>query len=248
MCEYFRSVAKRLRSFSPVGICRGRFKGVKRTKKQNILVIIILALVAGLFFSILFEQNVLAEREIICSKNEKWQLDPLERIGKGFLRKYEKAEKICREDKLKKENRPQEKIKSSAEEIYANLVKGHPIEMMVSKISEKDKDVAAFLIGIAKKESDWGTHSPQKDGRDCFNYWGYRGGYNSTDSGYSCFDSSDQAVEIVSARIKELIGKNINTPQKMVVWKCGSSCAGHDPAGVKKWISDVSLYYDKLNS
>jgi len=32
-----------------------------------------------------------------------------------------------------------------------------------------------------------------------------------------------------------------------VVWKCGASCAGHDPGGVKKWISDVDYYYQMLN-
>ena len=48
--------------------------------------------------------------------------------------------------------------------------------------------------------------------------------------------------------IDDLAQKRIDTPQKMVVWKCGSSCAGHDPAGVSKWISDVSIYYNKINN
>jgi hypothetical protein len=245
MCEFFRKIAKRLKRFSQVEICRGRSKGVKRTKKYNILSIIILALVVGLFFSVLFEQNVLAKKEINCAKNEAWQLDPLEKIGKSFLHDAIEGREICQAVKPAIEKPV---VKSAEEEKYAKLVEGHPIVAMVPAISKKDKKVAAFLIGIAKKESDWGKYSPQKNGRTCHNYWGYKGGYNPTESGYSCFDSPEQAVEVVGNRLAELIGKKIDTPQKMVVWKCGSSCAGHDPVGVKKWISDVSLYYDKLNS
>jgi hypothetical protein len=64
--------------------------------------------------------------------------------------------------------------------------------------------------------------------------------------GYACFGSPEEAVEIVGKRLENLISKNINEPKKMLVWKCGSSCAGHDPGGVQKWVSDVSLYYGKV--
>jgi hypothetical protein len=101
-------------------------------------------------------------------------------------------------------------------------------------------------VAIAKKESNWGKRSPVKSGRDCYNYWGYRGGYNMTDSGYSCFDSPEQAVQEVGDRIEKLLSQQINTPSRMIVWKCGRTCAGHDPAGVAKWISDVEHYYNKL--
>jgi hypothetical protein len=34
----------------------------------------------------------------------------------------------------------------------------------------------------------------------------------------------------------------------MVVWKCGSDCeATGGEAAARKWISDVSLYFNKLN-
>ena len=106
--------------------------------------------------------------------------------------------------------------------------------------------MAADLVAIAKKESNWWKYSPQKDGKSCYNYWGYRGSYNQTRSGYSCFDSPKQAVDEVGGRMAELIDQEINTPQKMVVWKCGRICSAHDPYSVNKWIQDVDLYYNKF--
>lgn len=134
------------------------------------------------------------------------------------------------------------------EKEVVTMVAGHPIAEMAPYITKRNKPVASFLLAIAKKESNWGKRSPVKSGRDCYNYWGYRGGYNMTDSGYSCFDSPEQAVKEVGDRIEKLLGQQINTPSRMIVWKCGRTCAGHDPAGVAKWISDVALYYGKLNS
>jgi hypothetical protein len=135
---------------------------------------------------------------------------------------------------------------SPLEKEIREMVADHPIKNMTPYISKQDKQIAAFVLAIAKKESNWGKYSPKKDGRDCFNYWGYRGGYNQTRSGYSCFDSPGQAVEVVSGRISDLISQKIDTPDEMVIWKCGSTCEGHDPAGVRKWISDVGYYYGKL--
>jgi len=126
------------------------------------------------------------------------------------------------------------------------MVSGHPITKMISEIVQKDKRVASFLVAIAKKESNWGKYSPKKNGRDCYNYWGYRGTYNQTPSGYSCFDSPEQAVDVVGNRIGELIDQQIDTPQKMIVWKCGKSCDGHSGTSVKKWISDVDYYFGRI--
>jgi hypothetical protein len=132
--------------------------------------------------------------------------------------------------------------------MVTEVVTGHPIETMVPFIAKREKKVGAFLVAIAKKESNWGVYSPKKNGRDCFNYWGYRGTYNQTDSGYSCFDSPEQAIKQVGDRIEHLVNEQVNTPERMIVWKCGSTCAGHDPAGVTKWIADVRLYYTKVNT
>lgn len=138
------------------------------------------------------------------------------------------------------------KTPTKFEKDIRDMVADHPIENMTVYISRQDKEVAAYLIAIAKKESNWGEFSPQKDGKSCYNYWGYRGTYNQTESGYSCFDSTRQAVRVVGGRIAELISQDINTPQKMIVWKCGATCSGQDPESVQKWIQDVDLYYRKF--
>jgi hypothetical protein len=46
---------------------------------------------------------------------------------------------------------------------------------MAPYISEQNQDTAAFIVGIAKKESNWGKRVPKREGKDCYNYWGYRG-------------------------------------------------------------------------
>lgn len=124
------------------------------------------------------------------------------------------------------------------------MLSGYPMFEMVGPLEDETPEVAAFLIAIAKKESDWGNHAPKRHGKECYNYWGFKGGPDLNDSGYGCFDSPSQAVSIVGNRIAELIGKNVDTPERMVVWKCGSDCRGHDQASVRKWVSDVSAYYD----
>lgn len=139
------------------------------------------------------------------------------------------------------------KLPTAMERKIGKMVAGQPIAEMTSYIAKKDKTVAAYLVAIAKKESNWGKFSPQKDDRDCHNYWGYRGTYNQTASGYSCFDSPEQAVNVVGGRISDLVNKNIDTPKAMALaWKCGWDCSGHDPASVTKWVSDVSYYYQKI--
>jgi len=137
-------------------------------------------------------------------------------------------------------------VPSDFEKKLTELVGDHPIKKMVPYIAKRDFNVAVFMIAIAKKESDWGNLSPKKDGQECFNYWGYRGPENTTDSGYSCFKNYRQAVKIVGDRIAELIDQKIDTPSEMVIWKCGWDCSRHDPESVSKWISDVKYYYQKL--
>ncbi|MFA7209705.1 MAG: hypothetical protein WC120_05525 [Parcubacteria group bacterium] len=128
------------------------------------------------------------------------------------------------------------------------LVGDRPMDGMVSEIATRDARTASYLVAIAKHESNLGKFSPKKDGRDCFNYWGFRGTYNKTASGYSCFDSPQQAVAVVGNRIQGLIeNENIATPEQMLVWKCGGSCAGHDPADVKMWRENVGYYFNKIN-
>jgi hypothetical protein len=140
-------------------------------------------------------------------------------------------------------------IKSDSDKDFKNkllnLVGDAPIKDMVPDIAKEDTDVAAYLVGIAKKESSWGLASPSKDGKTCYNYWGYKGsGSRGTGMGYSCFGSPQEAVETVGGRIGNLINQGLKTPSQMVVWKCGGSCAGDD--GAQSWIGAVSTYYQKV--
>ena len=139
--------------------------------------------------------------------------------------------------------------KSIAEDI-AKMTKGYPIEKMAPFIAQQDKAIAAFLIGIAKKESDWGKHVPVLKGEDCFNYWGYRGVRKKMGSGgHTCFNSPKDAVDTVAKRLKFLVSnEKLDTPKKMVVvWKCGYDCSWDSKEAVKKWVSDVDYYFKKFN-
>ena len=142
-----------------------------------------------------------------------------------------------------------DKIKTEklAEKIQ-QMVAGTPMEQMVPYIAKQDKIVAAFLVGIAKKESNYGRRVPVLNGKDCYNYWGYRGIRKRMGTGgHTCFDSPEDAVKTVGGRISRLVKSGVDTPQEMVLWKCGSDCnsTGGWPAA-HKWISDVNLYYSKM--
>lgn len=129
------------------------------------------------------------------------------------------------------------------------ILSGTPMEKMIKPISNQQRIVAAYLVGIAKKESQLGKYAPSKNGVDCFNYWGYKGRINPVAGGYSCFSSPEEAVEIVGARLEKFaIKQRRNTPAKMIIWKCGSSCETHSPESVAKWISDVSVHFYEINS
>src|SRR4030042_2183172 len=130
----------------------------------------------------------------------------------------------------------QGKADSKFQRDIKKLVKGYPIEEMAPYIAGKDKRVAAFLVAIAKKESNWGVHSPEKKGKNCFNYWGYRGQENPTASGYSCFSSPRQAVNVVGKRIKNLVAEKVDTPREMVLWKCGDACTRSGARGDARWV------------
>ena len=131
-----------------------------------------------------------------------------------------------------------------------NLVKGYPIEQMVPYIAQQDKVVAAFMIAIAKQESDWGVHVPAgPDGQECYNDWGFRGKNPVGTGGHSCFSSPEDAVDTVAKRLQILVSnEKVDTPDKMVVvWKCGYDCSWSTPEAVDQWIYAVNLYFQKLN-
>jgi polyhydroxyalkanoate synthesis regulator phasin len=142
------------------------------------------------------------------------------------------------------ESKNQEKLQKK----ITQMVKGYPIEKMIPYISKEDPIVAAFLIGIAKKESNWGKRVPVLNGQDCLNYWGYRGIRRSMGTGgHTCFDSPQDAVNTVAKRLRFLVSnEKLDTPAKMVVWKCGYDCSWDSPSAIKKWISDVDMYFSEF--
>jgi hypothetical protein len=118
---------------------------------------------------------------------------------------------------------------------------------MVPYIATHDQRVATYLVAIAKKESNWGKFAPQKEGKNCYNYWGYRGPENTTDFGYSCFTSPGEAVAIVGERLRELLDQGLDTPRKLVVWKRGFVDAPLD-SSEEKWVEDVAHYAGKVTN
>jgi hypothetical protein len=129
------------------------------------------------------------------------------------------------------------------------LVAGYPIEAMVPAIAEYDREIAGLIVGIGKKESNWGKRVPRTDsGEDCFNYWGYKGaGVRGIAMGHGCFGDPAEAVHAIGNRLRELVAlRQTSEPARLVIWKCGSSCATHSPESVKKWIADVDMYYREI--
>lgn len=174
-------------------------------------------------------------------------LDKPEKISLSSKNKEKREILLALNDSLKINKETTDSKNNQAEEKLYGLVGNFPIKEMVPFIAGYDREVAALVVGIAKKESDWGKHAPSKNGQDCFNYWGYKSsGSRGTAMGYACFGSAEEAVTAVAGRIGHFVDKKLNTPAKMVVWKCGSSCAWDNPANVRKWIADVSVYYNQI--
>lgn len=140
------------------------------------------------------------------------------------------------------------KAKDELHKHVMKIIKNTPMEVMADDIVKRDRDVAAFIVGIAMKESKFGKFSPKKNGVECYNYWGYRGKENTTASGYSCFDSPEHAIKVVGDTIERIVKQGAQTPAQMISWKCGHSCAGHSPESVAKWISDVGINYYRIKN
>ena len=171
----------------------------------------------------LVEMNLKNQNEKICSSR-----------NKEYQNKLAKTNPTLENSELKKD--------------IEKIVKNTPMAAMIDSISEKDRTVAAFIVGIAMKESKFGVYAPKMAGRDCYNYWGFKGGGKTVAGGYSCFGSPDEAVDVVSKKIEKMVAKGVRTPAQAISWKCGSSCAGHSAENVRKWIADVGLNFYKINS
>lgn len=223
---------------------------VLKNKKTSITIILIL--ISGCFFydqfSSIFPKcfaNSYDPKGRILNERD-WTLGVVEARSGNDDKRIEKEKNYLVKNEFALKNEKNNIIDLTKAQFY-QMVGNAPIKEMIPFISKLDRRVAAFVVGIAKKESDWGKHAPSQGGRTCYNYWGYKGsGSRGTSMGYACFGSPEEAVEIVGKRIEKLVAKNINEPRQMLVWKCGSSCANHDPAGVRKWVSDVNLYFGKV--
>ena len=142
----------------------------------------------------------------------------------------------------------EENKQKNLEEEIREMVKGHPIELMVPEIAKKDRIVAAFIIGIARQESSWGVHVPVYKGNDCYNYWGWRGKNAVGTGGHTCFASPKEAVDTVAKRIAFLVSnEKLNTPEKMIIWKCGD-CSWDKKENMQRWVNSVGTYFKKLNT
>lgn len=210
-------------------------------KKNNRAIVTYSVLTAACFFYIATSQPRFMNQEYESMGNF-----GLVKISQkvDFVDNFKQEELLISREKTEEEEG--DDMMEMEEGLY-EMVKGHPIEDMVPYIARYDKGIAGLIVGIAKKESNWGKRSPSKDGADCFNYWGYRGsGSNGVSMGYGCFATPKEGVEVIARRLTQLASQDINTPQEMVVWKCGSSCAGHPPENVRKWVSDVSIYFNRI--
>jgi len=163
--------------------------------------------------------------------------------------KTNQSDEICSDSKTYQKKLTEENSKGNdLKKEVARIVKGTPMAAMTEAISGKSRPVAAFIVGIAMKESKFGVYSPKLAGRDCYNYWGFKGGGKITSGGYSCFGSPDEAVNAVGNKIEKMVAKGVQTPAQAISWKCGASCAGHGAENVRKWISDVAINFNKINS
>ena len=156
----------------------------------------------------------------------------------------DKTENISVTDKNSQENENQ--VSEKQLEVMEKMVAGHPIAKMLHYIAKRNPVTAAFIVSIAKKESNWGKVAPRGKNGDCFNYWGFKDRRFPFVAGHSCFPSAEAAVSAVGNRIDKLTANGRATPAELVVWKCGSACAKDGNAG--KWISDVNKYFRPIAS
>jgi hypothetical protein len=178
------------------------------------------------------------------------QIEEKENLIKKIEKIEEKKDELyfSNEENFFSREKISDEKKQNLEKKMREMVVGHPIENMIPYILEQDYNVAIYMIAIAKQESNWGDRVPTLNEKDCYNYWGYRENRELMGSaGHTCFDSREDAVKTVGKRLDDLLYKyNRQSAEKLIVWKCGSSCEGHDQEGVNRWIKTVDDYYKEL--
>ncbi len=210
-------------------------------KNREIKLATIAIIIMGCFFYGNYAQNVLVKK-VVAKETYNYRANSkiVQSLDLNAVYDYRSILKESEEVGKEEINYLEEQIK--------DITKDHPIEEMAPFIAKYDKKIAALIVGIAKKESNWGKRSPLKNGQTCYNYWGYKGqGSRGMGMGYGCFANPEEAVAAIGGRISELANQNIDTPAEMVVWKCGRSCAATGgQVAANKWIADVSIYYKKI--
>ncbi|KKP71500.1 MAG: hypothetical protein UR65_C0034G0001, partial [Candidatus Moranbacteria bacterium GW2011_GWE2_35_164] len=229
---------------NPLDFCKKVVNQViNKYKNREIKLATIAIIIMGCFFYGNYATNTIING-IKAGKSNGYKdisnLKLAENLSLNNAQDYNFLVKDIQEDVAKEPNYLEEQIK--------DMTKDHPIEEMAPFIAAYDKKVAALIVGIARKESSWGLHSPWKNGKTCYNYWGYKGlGSRGGALGYSCFETPAEAVATIGNRIEKLVNQNIDTPAEMVVWKCGKSCAATGgQAAANKWIADVNVYYKRI--
>lgn len=229
---------------NPLDFCKKVVNKVKnKYKNRESKLATIAIIIMGCFFYGNYAQNVLV-KDVQAQESDYFnEIGSLNLVENWKINNANDFAFLLKDDKTEKDN-----AISYLEQQIKDITKDHPIEEMAPFIAKYDKTVAALIVGIAKKESSWGLHSPSKNGKKCYNYWGYKGrGSEGVAMGYGCFGSPEEAVDAIGGRISELVNQNIDTPAKMVVWKCGRSCAAiGGQAAANKWIADVNVYYKRI--
>ncbi len=157
------------------------------SEKQEFYWPVLIAIILLLFVfasKIAFAKEIGAPNNLPLSDNSKLNMI-------GFEKKAKPAKNVL--PAIADTNRSNEDLKQDV----AKIVKNTPMAAMIDPISENDRTVAAFIVGIAMKESKFGVYAPHIGGRDCYNYWGLKAGGKTTAGGYSCFSSPDEAVSVV---------------------------------------------------
>lgn len=193
--------------------------------------------------------KIFSEEELVSQKQEQKEKLAQELAEAARVQKIQEQEQKVALEEAKQTAAvlvDQERFEQKAQEMVA----GYPIEKMLPEILKLDREVAIYMIAMAKQESQWGKRVPVLHNEDCYNYWGFRAKRERMGTGgHTCFDSREEAVTVVGKRVHDLIYEyKRTTPERMLVWKCGRSCDGHSPQGVKNWVTTVTMYRDALKS
>ena len=152
----------------------------KNVHKNKIILAALTFLVVGSMLRLLNAQPIFYAHAYSAADNSVESMNLQSKILTEKSQIFEKDEKgknkiILASAQTDKQNKNSEAVSDQFIQKIYEIVGEAPIKEMVPFISKRDEKVAAFLVGIAKKESSLGEHSPLKDGHTCYNYWGYKG-------------------------------------------------------------------------